>query len=461
MGKADALTLEEYETYAASEYVKDFYYSSTAYLNGTEDFEPVSTETEDETDSEESKTDENQTGMPGMPGMGGMGGMFGGFSMTSTGDFTLVGYSGESAMTTFLDGTASVTEGTVFTEGEATYECIISEELAVFNDLAVGDTILVSNPNAEDETYELTITGLFVDESANETGFSMMGMGMTMSDPANKIYTSYGTLQAILDTSAEVSETVTDENTGREYETALNGTLSATYAFADVESYEAFAEAVYDMGLDESYTVSSSDVTAYENSLTPLYTLSTMAGYFLVVILVIGALILIVLNIFQVRERKYEIGGLTAMGMKKSRVAMQFLTEIFAVTLCAVMLGAMIGAVSSVPVTNKLLENQVTSGQNRLEQIETNFGRGEMQMPGNIPQQPEGGFGGFGNFGDFPGFLGVDAENAYVTEISSATDLTVVLQMMGIAVLLTLVSGAVSVLFVMRYEPLKILANRD
>ena len=90
--------------------------------------------------------------------------------------------------------------------------------------------------------------------------------------------------------------------------------------------------------------------------MTPLNTLSTMAGWFLLVILLIGAVILIVLNIFNVRERKYEIGVLTAMGMKKGKVALQFLTEIFTVTLTAVIIGIIIGAVSSVPVTNALLE---------------------------------------------------------------------------------------------------------
>ena len=57
--------------------------------------------------------------------------------------------------------------------------------------------------------------------------------------------------------------------------------------------------------------------------------------------------------------------------------------------------------------------------------------------------------------------LGTNNENSYVTEIRSAMNLTVVLQMLGIGVLLTLISGMVSILFVMRYEPLKILANRD
>ena len=57
--------------------------------------------------------------------------------------------------------------------------------------------------------------------------------------------------------------------------------------------------------------------------------------------------------------------------------------------------------------------------------------------------------------------MGKNNANAYVTEISSAMNFTVVLQMLGIGVLLTVISGAVSMLCIMRYEPLKILANRD
>ena len=192
------------------------------------------------------------------------------------------------------------------------------------------------------------------------------------------------------------------------------------------------------LGLDDSYTGSSPDLAAYEKSLTPLTTLSETAGWFLIVILVIGAIILIVLNIFNVRERKYEIGVLTAMGMSMGKVALQFLTEIFAVTLSAVIIGAAAGAVSSVPVTNALLQNQVEAQTAQTEQVEQNFGRG-------------------GKMG-----TATPIENTnYITEISRAADMTVIVEMLGIAVLLTLISGAVSMLFIMRYEPLKILANRD
>ena len=443
MGASSALTLEEYEKYAKASTVKDFYYSATLSVNGGEGLTPVSSEDDADTENTESGSKQNFSGMGGKMNR----------VMGAQSDFTVVGYSDESAMTDFTDGVAAITDGTVFTEGTSEYECIISEELATFNSLAVGDTINITNPNNEEEIYTLNVVGIYSDSSANENSFSMMGM--TSTDPANKIYMSYKALSGITDASADVSVTQTDENTGREYETALTESLTATYSFADVEAYEVFAEEVYTLGLDEKYTVSSADITAFENSLTPLNTLSKTAGYFLIVILAIGAVILVVLNIFSVRERKYEIGVLTAMGMKKSKVALQFITEIFAVTMVAVIIGAAVGAITSVPVTNALLESQVQSGENRTQQEEQNFGRGgNMQMPDNVPDMREG--GGKNPFTEVMG----GAQN-YITEINSATDFTVILQMLAIAVALTLIAGAASMLFIMRYEPLRILSNRD
>jgi putative ABC transport system permease protein len=198
--------------------------------------------------------------------------------------------------------------------------------------------------------------------------------------------------------------------------------------------------------------------------MVPLETLSKMAGNFLIVILLIGAIILVVLNIFNIRERKYEIGVLTAMGMKKGKVALQFLIEIFVVTLIAVIIGASVGAVTSVPVTNALLENQVSSQSTQAEQVEQNFGRGGDDMGGNEkPDEQPDAQNQDDNGGDskFAKMFDSGSMNNYITEVNSAMNFTVLLQMIGICILLTLISGAVSMMFVMRYEPLKILANRD
>ena len=463
MGNASSLTLEEYQKYAEASSVQDFYYTLTAYFNGSENFSPVSDETEDsESDGElNGSLEEENSGRPsGFPG--GMGSMMGG--MFSSGDFSIIGYSSDSAMTAFINGNASIVDGSMFEQGTSELICVISEELAMYNELAVGDTIIITNPSLETETYTLTVSGIYTSSENNDFSMSMFGASQ---DPANRIYMSAAALQTVLDASEENSTTITNDY-GRESESKITGTLSATYSFADTESYYAFETEVRSLGLSEDYKVSSSDISAYENSLAPLDTLSTMAGWFLIVILIIGGVILVVLNIFNVRERKYEVGVLTAMGMKKWKVAAQFMCEILVITMIAVILGAGIGAVSSVPVTNALLEGQVESQNSQQSQMEQNFGR-PGDFGGGFPGGNMGGMPG-GMPSDFPDDIGggknpfggmFEGAANYITEVDSAMNLTVVFQMIGVGLLLTLVASAASVLFIMRYDPLKILANRD
>ena len=143
--------------------------------------------------------------------------------------------------------------------------------------------------------------------------------------------------------------------------------------------------------------------------------------------------------------------------MKKNKVGLQFVTEIFITTFVAIIIGTAIGAVVSVPVTNALLEAQVTQQTEQSDRVEQNFGRTppEGNMGGNTPpDMPEGGFGmGFENMRESAG--------EYVTEITSATDFTVVLQLILIGIALTLISSASALVFIMRYEPMRILSERD
>lgn len=465
-----SLSLEDYQKYAEADSVSDFYYSMSVSLDGSEDFLPVSDETseedaQDENDTEadtdtdtESESEDSQEfdfggfgggGMPGFP-MGNM--QFGSMS-----DFEVIGYSKQEAMTDFISGSSKLTEGSeLFEQGTTELQCIINEELALFNNISVGDKIILTNPQNEEESYEFTVTGFYTTEGGNGMDRAAM-RGSTNEDPANKIYTSYAALNKVVTDSQENNETLTDEESGREFETKLSSSIDATYVFADVEAYEAFADEAKELGLSEEYTISSDDVTEYKNSISPLETLIKIAGYFLLVILGIGAVVLVVLNIFSVRERKYEIGVLTAMGMKKSKVALQFICEIFAVTLVGVMIGAVIGGVFSVPLGNALLDSQLVQKEEAAEQVQENFG-------GEMPEGFPGGGFDFGGGAEMPDEIPdsfMDKAENRITEINSAMNLTVVFQMLGVAVLLTLAAGAASMLFIMRYDPLKILSNRD
>ncbi|MCD7831134.1 MAG: ABC transporter permease [Firmicutes bacterium] len=484
LSSVSSLTAEELETYAELDSVSSFYYTVSVSFNGG-DVDPIGgSSDDDEDDDEDEETDEDaeeESDFTDIPdGMGNMRGSMG-FeigTMGTEGDFTVIGYSSDEAMTSFVDGTSIIISsdtdedseydesyyGAMFEEGTEELTCVISYELAVYNSLSVGDTITLANPNDEDETYTLTIVGIYINSQSTVTDSSVISGFSSSTDSSNRIYMSAAALEAILAESEENATVETDEDTGTETTTALPSQVSGTYVFASVDDYETFCEEVYEAGLSEDYTVSSSDLSSYESSLLPLENLSTMALYFLIVVIAIGAIVLIVLNIFSVRERKYEVGVLTAIGMKKSRVSMQFMCETLIITVTAVVIGGLIGAVSSVPITNSLLASQIESQSATSEQQTANFGREMGGSMGEVGDKPS-------DVGDIDaeertGFAGAidsigSATTSYVSEVSSATNLTVLVQLLLIAVLLTLIASAASVIFIMRYDSLKILANRD
>lgn len=443
--QGSSLSLDDYLTYSEAESEGDsYYYTITASLNANDDILPYGSTTSEEEKEETATSTQPYTGMN--QGMGGdMGNKF---SFMVQGDFSITGYSSYNAMISLFgeDGSYSITDGQMFDEESSDLTAVISDELAMYNDLSVGDTITLVNPNNEEETYTLTISGIYTNSSSSEGNQTF-----AMSDPANNIYMSYNALNSMIASSQALGNTETDDN-GAETSTALTSQLNFTYTFANADNYYAFAENVYDYGLSTDYLVSSSDISSYENSLTPLNTLSTMAGWFFLVVLAIGGIILVVFNIFNLRERKYEVGVLTAIGMKKHKVATQFITELFVVTLIAIVIGTSAGAAISVPVTNSLLANQIESAEASSSAVNENFGFskdsnanvGSNKMP-------------VGMSNPRPGSTPI----SYIDSISSATNITVVLQLIAVGILLTIISGLAALISIMRYEPLKILSSRS
>lgn len=417
MSEMEELSVEELEKYAKSSAVKNFYYTQTASVDGS-NIEAVST-------SDTTSSDENV-------GAGGMKQK----EKPDQGDFTLVGYSSDDAMTDFISGTSKITDGEMFSEESSKKTCVISDELATYNSLEVGDKIQLANPEDTSQKTTLTVVGIYHNSSSTSGETGITGRFQPGADPANQIYISYKAMQAVLEDMEDVR-------------TQTNG----TYVFADQDAYEQFQKDVEKMGLDDTYTVSSQDINNYEQSLIPLENLSTFATYFFIVVLIIGAIVLAVINIFNIRERKYEIGVLTAIGMKKGKVCMQFVTELFIVTIFAMVIGMAAGSVASVPMSNQLLESQIESQEEQASDQAMNFGRGDMQNAGNDQQQGPGGDVAKGGF--------MAQTTNYMSDISASVNLMVILKMFGIGMILTILSSLTAVVFVMRYEPLKILSSRS
>lgn len=468
-GQMQQLSVEELQTYAAAPSVSGFYYTATVSMDGSDAIEAVestiSASGGEGSDSDASAGAANGAG--GFPGAGGTADEPGGGrprgGMGTQGDFTLIGYSCYDAMTGFVNGTSSISDGEIFEENSADLVCVVSDELATYNSLAVGDSITLVNPNNTEEGYTLTISGIYTNsQSSASSGGMMMGFSAA-SDPANQILMSSAAVEALAASSEAAATVTTDEATGQETTTALAQQISGTYLFSDVDAYEQFEGQARELGLPDGYAVVSSDLTSYEQSLLPLENLSSMAFWFLLVVLTIGAVILIVINIFNVRERKYEVGVLAAIGMKKGKIALQFLYESLIITVATIIIAGAAGVAVSVPITNMLLENQIESQSTSQTRMENAFGK-PMDNGGGMPGEGsadslEQGEAAPERPGGFSGMF--DTSNQYVSEVTSAANLTVVAQLFLVGILLALIASTVSIIFVLRYEPMRILANRD
>lgn len=483
------LSLEEMQTYTAAPSVQRFYYYSSLSLSGDNGLTPLNQNDHSDVENAISSamsttTSQNQQAGPG----GGPGGKPGGgpgggapgkgggtpspsdimASINFGGEFLLNGYSSDESMEDFSSGKCYVTAGRMFDENSSEYVCIVNEELATYNSLSVGDRITLSNPAATSERYTFTIVGLY-----KNTEDSSSGVSQAVDDPANTILTSYPVIADILAKSktfrnpSDIESTVTaDDGTVSEQllrddgsllvknqsaasdetyesEKALTDTVTGTYVFASIDDFDAFEEQAKALGLSDNYTVTSSDVAAYEASLVPLDNLSAYANTFLYIVLGIGAVILIGVNVFNIRERKYEIGALTAMGMRKGKVALQFILELTIVTFIGIAIGSLLGSLASTPVANELLASQIQYEQASGDRINENFGREANEGSA----KPHGG--------------DVEGEVEYVSTVTFTFDQEIVYKMAIIGALLALVSSAAAITFVLRYNPLEILAERD
>ena len=86
--------------------------------------------------------------------------------------------------------------------------------------------------------------------------------------------------------------------------------------------------------------------------------LAGVAKTFLIIVLALGSALLILVSILAMRERKYEIGVLRAMGMKKAKVAAGLVAEMLALTVFCLVLGFGVGSAAAQPIANGLLQKQ-------------------------------------------------------------------------------------------------------
>lgn len=427
----EGYSLEDVKKYGESEYLKSYYYTYVTSLNSdtiskaTDSFEYEVEDTQTTTSSSSTTTGGTAGGFKGGAGEERRTTINNNTttvitkskerfesSRNLTGDFELDGYSSYEAMENFIDGTYEVTEGEMISDFSE-WECVISSELATLNEISVGDSITLKNPNTS-ATYDFKVTGIYKDNSDNNDSNSMY------SRTANTIITGSNIIEKLV---------IEDET--------LVTNITPSFILKDKEEIENFTNEVKGKGLNEYYTINT-NLSELENATKSIENVKTFATTFLMITLIIAAVVLFIINMINIRERKYEIGVFRTIGMSKFKLSMQFVLEIFIVTIIMLSLGAVIGTALAKPVGNKLLQNEIDNTELQNEQVADNFGKGPGDMNLNNVKT-------------------MDAINS----IDAVVDYTVVLQLLGIGLLLTLMSSLASMISIQRFSPLTILKERS
>ncbi|ASN59232.1 ABC transporter permease [Latilactobacillus curvatus] len=309
------------------------------------------------------------------------GGMMGGGpggnaeSSTSTGDLQITGVLNTATLSDFKDNTSKITKGRALNSSDKnTNNVVIESELAKENSLKVGDTIKIKATTTGKKAYTLNVVGIY------KTSQSSAGMGPQQTDPANVIYTAYTLANQIKGQSGKVD--------------------SATFTLSDPTKKNSFVKAAKKIINTKKFTVTADDST-YQSLKQSMQKMASFANKIVWLVAIAGTVILALIIILMVRERRYEMGVLLSLGEKRVKIVGQLLVEMFMLLLVSLALagisGRFAGQALSKQVMRSVTTETTTSSQTNNMQPGGNGGPGGGQAPsgqtgGNRPsgqmQQP-------------------------------------------------------------------------
>ncbi|MGX7204948.1 ABC transporter permease [Enterococcus pingfangensis] len=344
----------------------------------------------------------------------------------SQGDFQIKGVSQSSSYSDFSSGTASIVEGEAITsDDEGTNNVLIEQSLAESNDLSVGDTFKIKD--TDDNDVEVTIKGIYKTSSSGDS----MSARFNFMNPSNTIFSSY---------------TMVNTLTGSEGETID----SAVYTLDDPKEMDSFVKQANKLIDTDTFSLETND-QMYQQMLQPLNNVSSFAKNIVILVAAAGVIILTLIIMLSIRERKYEIGVLLSLGESRVKVISQFFVEIFVCMIFALGIAAASGNVVGNAVGNQLLSQQTTTTQNADGQATAagNAEAGQGQAPGGGNGGPRGGQTGSNPF----------TQIEEVKEMNIAVKPTEILSLAGIGLGISLFSIVLSSAGILRLNPKKILIS--
>ncbi|MGL5354200.1 MAG: ABC transporter permease [Clostridium sp.] len=404
--KLENISADKYLKFAESQYIKNSVLTSEfGAVSKTLKSIDEDVEHENKSASKSMSNGENENNSIGMAVAGADGEV-----MTTMPKIKVLGTSTLESLEEFNTGKRKIIDGEIYKEKD---ECVVSKEFAELNNIKVGDLIEINqNSDENSESYKLKVSGIYFDTTDEYGG---MAFKSVYTNKRNEVLTSLETIKGI-----SGSEKLS---------------VQAKYYLKNPDMLKDFEKEIRANGLPEVYNVST-DEASYNKIVGPVEGLGSITLMFIFVVLGLGSVILILLNTLSIKERKYEIGVLRAIGMKKNKVAMGLIGESLIITTICLVIGIGAGSVLSQPVSNSLLQKQIEA------QKSSNNANGQGGMVFSV------------------GAVTDSSSEDTISEIDVTLNGKAIAQVTGVALLIVLVSSVVGVSYITKYEPRKILTER-
>lgn len=319
----------------------------------------------------------------------------------SRANLLLIGSTNEKINDDFIKGLRKIKKGKMYAKAG---EILIGEELAKKNNLKVGDTFDVKLVDLTGTpTLKLRISGIFEDLKPSGDG------DIGSLNKNNELLMSYETFESI-----------------QGVESLLTGmSIEGSFTLKNPDDVKTLEKEFYSKGMPEYFELSVNR-QAYDKSVAPIAQVAQITQVFSYVVLGVGAFILVGLSLLIMRERKYEIGVLRAMGVTKKKICIMLCIEMCVITLICGVIALLIAKIAAQPLADLMLTKT------------------------NIAESIQ--FGAF--------LIGGGIGEA-VTSIPSGLSLESVVLVLAASIVLGLIGSACGILYVTRNEPMRILAERN
>lgn len=347
------------------------------------------------------------------------------------GDVTLDGILNLKDVSAFINEEDTLVDGSGITSDDKDKNvAVIEKTLADQNSLKVGDKIKVKSTQDSTKTVELNIIGIYKDSSEISDG----AMRNEAMNPYNKIYVPY---------------TVSNTLKGTDYKDKVD---SAQFYLNDPINVESFLEEGKKLDIDfNTYTLDANS-RAYETMMVPIENIASFAKMTVIIVSIAGAVILGLIIMLSIKERRNEIGILLSLGEKKLKIIAQFGVEILIILALAFGTSAILGNSISKEIGNVLLAKETSVEQN------SNYGMPGMQGMQGVPDMSAHG-------GSDMSGRGEGRFNKSKVETIDSLDVSVsgsdYAKMCGLAILISFIGVMIPSIGIMRLQPKEILSKHD